>query len=123
MYTDFHELKIWQIGYDLLMRIYTLSESFPYVEQYAITSQIRRSGNSIIANIAEAHGRYSYQDKIRVLYIARGEIAETRSHLAVVLGRKYISTEVFIELNEKYASLARKLNSYINSIQSHKSTD
>ncbi len=121
MYSDFHKLEIWRSGYDLLMKIYTITKSFPHTEQYALTSQIRRSGNSVIANIAESHGRYSYQDKIRILYIARGEIVETRSHLTVAFGRKYISIEAFKELNDRYITLTKQLNSYIKGIQSHKS--
>lgn len=120
-YKDFYELDVWKEGYNLIMKVYSITELFPHTEQYAITSQIRRSGNSVIANIAEAYGRYSYQDKVRVLYIARGEIAETRSHLAVALGRKYISKETFTKMNIQYTTLAKKLNSYIKSIQSHKS--
>lgn len=116
MYKDFHELGIWKEGYESLMKIYDLTELFPDTEKYSLTSQIRRSANSIIANIAESHGRYNYKDKIRVLYIARGEITETRSHLAVALGRKYITREQFIEMNKRYTQLAKNLNLYINSL-------
>ncbi len=100
----------------MLVSIYTQTDNFPKDEQFTLTSQIRRSSNSVIANIAESHGRYSFKDKIRVLYIARGEIVETRSHLAVALGRKYISKEIFIQLNKKYEQLTKQLNMYIKSI-------
>ncbi len=90
MYKDFHELDIWKNGYNILMEVYNVTEQFPHNELYAITSQLRRSSNSVIANIAESHGRYSFKDKIRVLYIARGEITEVRSHIAVAYGRRYI---------------------------------
>ena len=119
-YKDFHELEIWKDGFSLLMQIYTISETFPSFEKYALTSQVIRSANGIIANIAESHGRFSYQDQIRVLYIARGEITETRSHLAVAFGQKYISTEKFTELNDGYVSLAKRLNAYISGIQKNK---
>lgn len=118
MYKDFHELGIWKDGYQLLMTIYDATELFPDEEKYALTSQIRRSANSVIANIAESHGRYNFADKNRILYISRAEITETRSHLAVAYGRKYISKEKFIELNEKYKQLTKSLNLYINSFKS-----
>ncbi|MFH1286630.1 MAG: four helix bundle protein [Candidatus Magasanikbacteria bacterium] len=117
MYTDFHQLDIWKIGYEILMKIYSLSDTFPETEKYGLTSQIRRSANSVIANIAESHGRYHYQDKKRVLYISRGEIFETRSHLAVVYGQKLISKEEFEHLNKKYEELTKRLNSYINHLK------
>jgi four helix bundle protein len=116
-YKDFHHLPIWIQGYELLMRIYSTSESFPTHEQYALGSQIKRSANSIIANIAESHGRYSFQDKIRVLYIARGEITETRSHIAVAYGQHYIDESTFTDLNNRYTMLTKQLNLYINTLQ------
>ena len=116
-YKDFHELDIWRSGYDLLMEVYNITELFPDFEKYSITSQITRSANSVIANIAESHGRFSYADKVRVLYIVRGEIAETRSHLAVAYGRKYIFKEKFVVLNESYEKLAIDLNKYISSLK------
>lgn len=60
MYKDFHELDIWRDGFNLLMKVYTLTDKFPGEEKYSLTSQTRRSANSIIANIAESHGRFSY---------------------------------------------------------------
>lgn len=116
MYKDFHELGIWRNGYKLLMKIYNNTETFPSHEQFALTSQLQRSANSVIANIAESHGRFSFADKIRVLYISRGEICETRSHLAVAYGRKYITVNTFKEINEGYKQLAKELNLYINSL-------
>ena len=116
-YKDFHQLSIWRNGYDALMKVYDVTEKFPPEEKFSLTSQSTRSANSIIANIAESHGRFSYNDKIRVLYIARGEICETRSHLAVAFGRKYITREQFISLNNTYCQLSKDLNLYINSLK------
>lgn len=117
MYKDFHELQIWKDGYNLLMDIYNTTECFPSLEKYSLTSQITRSANSIVANIAESHGRYYFKDKIRTLYISRGEITETRSHLAVAYGRQYLKQKNFIDLNERYKKLAKDLNLYINSLK------
>jgi len=116
-YKDFHQLGIWSKGYDLLMEIYNTTETFPDFEKYSLKSQITRSANSVIANIAESHGRFSYKDKVRVLYISRGEIVETRSHLAVAYGRKYICKKDFIKINEGYEKLAIDINKYIASIK------
>ena len=73
MYKDFHELDIWKDGYKSLMIIYDATELFPEEEKYALTSQIRRSANSVIANIAESHGRYNFADKKRISYISRAD--------------------------------------------------
>ncbi len=58
MAKTFHELKIWQEGYELLMKIYDITTKFPNDEKYGLSMQLRNSANSVIANIAESHGRY-----------------------------------------------------------------
>jgi len=117
---EFYELNIWKSGYTLLMAVYDCTEAFPHKERFALVDQLCRSANSIIANIAESSGRYSYADKVRVLYIARGEISETRSHLSVALGRTYISKKTFSDLNEGYKQLIKELNLYINTLSKYK---
>ncbi len=69
-----------------------------------------------VYSIAESHGLYAFKDKVRVLYITRGEIVETRSHLAVAFGRKYIDHQTFIKLNKQYTQLTIDLNKYIKSL-------
>lgn len=51
------------------------------------------------------------------MYIARGEKLETRSHLAVAFGRKYIIEEEFKSLNESYRKLTKNTNLYINGLK------
>ncbi|MBI3291018.1 four helix bundle protein [Candidatus Falkowbacteria bacterium] len=110
----FYELKIWQEGYALLMEIYDIASHFPTEERFALVSQIIRAANSIIANIAESHGRYHFTDKIRILYIARAELEETQSHLKVALGRNYIDEHKFSFLINRYEGLKVGVNKYIN---------
>ena len=78
---------------------------------------MRNSGNSVIANIAEAHGRYYFADKTRVLYTSRGECEETRSHLSVALGLKYINKKTFDYLDKEYEELTKGINAYIRSLK------
>ncbi len=112
-YKIFSDLPIWQDGARLLEKIYNLTKNFPSDEKYALTSQLKRAANSIIANFAESHGRYFFRDKIRVLYIARGEIEELRSHIMIAHKLGYLSKEVFKDLNDCYGKLLKNLNSYI----------
>ena len=113
----FYELNIWKKGYALLMEIYKITATFPKEEKYGLVSQMRDSANSVIANIAEAHGRYYYADKARVLYTARGECVETRSHLRVAFGLKYVGKSEFHHLDEEYEGLSKGISSYIRSLK------
>lgn len=109
----FYDLEVWQIGFGLLKEVYRSTNSFPKFEQYALSSQLIRAANSVIANIAEAHGRFYYADKIRVFYISRAEIHEVRSHIRVALSQDYINKESFNKLDKEYELLTMKLNSLI----------
>ncbi|MFV0187227.1 four helix bundle protein [Empedobacter falsenii] len=58
----------------------------PRTEDYGLASQIRRSAESISANIAEGFGKSSINDKVRFYEIAKSSAFETKSHL--IYGQK-----------------------------------
>jgi len=113
-------MDIWKDGYELQKEIFELVKVFPKEEVYGLISQFNRSANSILANIAEAHGRYHYADRIRVLYISRGEIEETQSHLLVASSRGYITEDKAFSFIERYENLKKKVNGYINNLSQEK---
>lgn len=119
MADDFTKLKVWIKATDLTIEVYQLTHIFPAVEKYGISQQIRNSSNSVAANIAESSGRYFKKDKIRVLYIARGELEETRSHLEVSRQLCYCTNEIASDLDNRYIELRKMLNSYIKFLSSH----
>jgi four helix bundle protein len=117
MAEGFDSLNIWKKGFELLMEIYKITSTFPKEEKYGLSRQMRDSANSVISNIAEAHGRYYFADKTRVLYTSRGECEETRSHLRVSFGLKYIDKKVFDYLDAEYEGLSKGISSYIRSLK------
>ena len=119
-YQKFYELDIWKEGYELQKEVFALTQTFPREERYGLGSQLNDSSNSVIANIAESHGRFYYADKIRVLYTVRGELEETQSHLIVAQSRGYIPREKTVELVRRYEHLKQKLNGYINDFSKRK---
>lgn len=50
---DFRELTVWQKAHQLALDVYRTTSRFPQTEVYGLTSQIRRAGVSIAANIVE----------------------------------------------------------------------
>jgi four helix bundle protein len=117
----FFHLDIWKKAYELTLKTYSLTFSFPSTEQYGLTNQLRRSANSVAANIAESQGRFSYNDRMRVLYVARGEIFETRSHLKIAEGLGLIDTKVSKECDDEYEGLLISLNAYIRHLAEKRS--
>jgi four helix bundle protein len=86
--SSFTELKAWQKGMLLVEAVYEVTKQFPKLEVYGLTSQLKRSSTSILANIAEGHGRYTFADKANKFTIARGECTEVSAflHIAQRLG-------------------------------------
>lgn len=116
----FRDLDVWKTGLALLIETYKISAKFPNTEIYGLTDQIRRSANSVIANIAESQGRYSFADRVRVLFQARGEIYEVRSHLSVAYELKYIDSVTFNKLDNGYEVLAKQTSSLISYLDKRK---
>ena len=121
MPNSFRDLRVWQKGFELLMKLYEIK--FPPEEKYGLRSDTIRSGNSIIANIAESHGRFYFADKVRVLLIARGEVEEVRSHLSVTKGRNFISQAEFDYFDTEYRGLGAGINAYINDLENQAKTN
>lgn len=117
MGSSFRDLKIWEKGYKLLLKIYELTSKYSAGEKLGLTRQTRNSANSVIAQIAEAHGRYYYADKCRVLYQSRGECEETQSHLSAALSLGYITKEEFERLDKEYEGLGVGINAYVTSLK------
>lgn len=121
-YKKFYEMDVWQEANELEKKIFKLTQNnYPKCEIYSLVDQINRSTNSVMANIAESHGRYHFLDRIRVLYIVRGEIQEVQNHLIVSANRGYIKKEESTGLIASYENLKIKINSYINSLYKQKS--
>ncbi len=61
-------------------------------------TNLRRSVQSIPANIAEGYGRFYYQESIRFCYIARGSLEETFNHITLAQQLHYLNDETFQSL-------------------------
>ena len=88
---SFRELVVWQKAHRFVLDVYRFTAGFPKHEQYGLVSQMRRAAVSIPANIAEGFGRHATKEYLRFLFIARGSIAETQSHLLVAAAAGLLS--------------------------------
>ena len=86
--SGFEQLKVWQKGIDLVIKVYKITESFPKSEMYGLFSQLRRCAVSIPSNIAEGSSRNNPKEFTQFLYIAQGSLSEldTQLILAQLLG-------------------------------------
>ncbi len=107
-------LKVWVSAKDLAVRICReVIPVLPSEEKYALIQQLRRSAQSIPANIAEGYGRFYFQDNIRFCYVARGSLEETISLLIIAHELGYLSQEAHRSLITESDLLVQLINGYI----------
>lgn len=110
-------MPVWMKSLDLSRRVFDLTISLPRSEDYGLTSQIRRSSNSVSANIAEAFGRMTQKDK-KVFYIySRGSAFETKSHILYGISVKYFNEKDSNSILMGYEELIFELNKIIKKLK------
>jgi four helix bundle protein len=114
-------LEVWKKAKDFALRVYReVLPTLPAEEKWNLNQQLRRSSNSVAANVAEGYGRYYYQDNIRFCYNARGSLEETLSHLVICLEMKYIPRALFDSLEQDGEKLTQVINGYIGYLKKSK---
>ncbi len=106
-FNKFEEIKAWQKAHEVTLLIYRITNNANFSKDYGLKDQIRRSAVSIMANIAEGHGRKSNVEFANFLNIARGSVAETQSHLYVAVGLDYINKKDFEQIYQILTEISR----------------
>ena len=108
----FSDLLVWQKAYDLGLKVFDASKSWPKEEKYALTDQVRRSARSVGANIAEAWGKRRYEAHfISKLSDADAELHETEHWLRFDVGHGYLSAGALKEMTGVLDEVGRMLGS------------
>lgn len=115
---DFKTLQVWERAHQLVLSVYKVTLGFPKEELYGITSQIRRSGSSIPANIAEGCGHSGNGDLHRFLDIAMGSAAELSYLLLLSRDLAFISAESYWHISNQTDEVQKMLASLIRKVQS-----
>ena len=115
------KLDVWCKARDFAVRVSKeVLPLLPLEEKWSLNQQLRRSSQSIPANIAEGHGRFYFQDDVRFCYIARGSLEETLSHIVYAHKVGYISEAVYKSLAMDGENLNRLINGYIGFLKKSK---
>jgi four helix bundle protein len=93
----FENLIIWQKAMDYGEEIFQLSMQLPKEEIYNLTSQIRRTVDSIALNISEGSIGQSNPEQKRFIGMAVRSLAEVVTCLHKAKRRKYIADPEFIK--------------------------
>ncbi len=115
---DFKNLNVWRKGHELALAVNAATKKFPKEEQYGLTSQIRRSGVSIPANIAEGCGRESSAEFSRFLQIAFGSASVLEYHILLANDLNFLNTGGYDSLTKDVVEVKKMLTSLIRKLKS-----
>tara|TARA_R110000737_G_scaffold176257_2_gene201332 strand:- start:3565 stop:3846 length:282 start_codon:yes stop_codon:yes gene_type:complete len=87
---DYKKYNVWELGHEVTLEIYKLTNTFPKDENFGLTSQMRRASSSIPANIAEGCGRESDAEFKRFLIISQGSASELEYFTILAKDLEYI---------------------------------
>jgi four helix bundle protein len=87
------ELRAWQLCMDLADVIHEITEAGPCSKNPEFLEQIRNAAEAAAPLIAEGFIRFTPDEFVRYLRMARGEIAEVQSELESAKRKKYFSTD------------------------------
>jgi four helix bundle protein len=110
---NFKKLLVWLKAKDLAVKVYKMTNSNPFIKDYGLKDQIRRSAVSIPSNIAEGDNLDTDRQSIRHFYIARGSTAELRTQLIISMEIGYIASEDFEELEKSCDEISAMLTAII----------
>lgn len=106
---NYQDLIVWKKSIALVGKLYASTRAFTKEERYGTTSQIRRVGVSIPANIAEGQGRNSLGEFRQFLGIAQGSLAELETLLIISGNLNYLKPQKKEELLKLCDEIGRLL--------------
>lgn len=108
-------LKIWQLGTEIMKDIYDLTATFPKREDYRLTSQLAGCVVSMPSNIAEGSAR---TDKAfhNFLDYSLGSSFELGTQLIAARHAKYISDEQFEIIDNKKNEFQRMVIGFMGQL-------
>ncbi len=112
---NFTDLKVWQLGHQVVLAVYAETKSFPRDELFGLISQLRRAVVSITSNIAEGFSRSTARDKIHFYTIVLGSITEVQNQLLISKDLYYLKSEAFNKISNQLVEIHKMVHGLIKS--------
>jgi four helix bundle protein len=120
MATELEDLKILQTAEGIADAVWKRVVQWDEFAKDVVGKQLARSTDSIGANIAESYGRFNYGEKLQFLYYARGSLFETKYWLNRALVRELMQSDDVKSYAARLSDVARRLNTFANSLKSQR---
>lgn len=108
---SFRDLTVYKKSFELAMKIFEISKTFPKEEKYSLTDQIRRSSRSCSAAVAEGYRKRKYEAYfVSKISDSDMENSETQVWLDFAFHCKYIDKETY----KKFVSISEEVGKMLN---------
>lgn len=111
------DLEVWIKSVDLVTEIYRITSTFPKVEIFGLSAQIRKAAISIPSNIAEGAARKSFKEFLHFLYISLGSQQELETQLLISKNLMFLSDSDYLHVTSEVETVGKLLNGLIKSIK------
>ena len=112
---DHTKLRAFELADEVALSTHKHTAGFPKVEQFGLTSQMRRAAVSVPSNIVEGCARDSSADYLRFLDIAFGSLRELEYQLSLATRLGFVSSET--ELHAKVHETSKVHGALIRSLR------
>ena len=109
MAASYRDLKVWQEGMNLVVRLYAVTTNFPGDERYGLVQQIRRAAVSIPSNIAEGYGRRTAKQRYSFLENALGSTFELETQIELSARLGFLDESDANEIGDAIRRIGRSL--------------
>ena len=113
---SYRDLVVWKKSMALVLEVYRCTQSFPKIETYGLTSQLRRAAVSIPSNVAEGQARLSSGEFRQFLGNARGSLTEVETQVLIAQALGYVDQCQSEKLLSMTAEVGRILNGLLASL-------
>jgi len=113
---DFRNLKVWRKAHNLTLAVYQATRGVPKEELFGLTGQIRRSCESIPANIAEGCSRSGGAELNRLLQIAIGSASELEYHLLLSHDLRLLNGPRYKHFSSEVTEVKRMRTAFIQKL-------
>ena len=115
---SYRDLEIYNLSYELAVKIHKMSLGLPRYELFEEGSQIRRSSKGITSCIVEGYGRRRYKAEfIKFLVYAHASCDETILHLNFIKDTHKLDEQIMSQFVEDYEKLGRKIYKFIQYVE------
>ena len=110
MKRNHRSLKAWQLGIDLVERVYSTTATFPRAEIFGLAAQMRRAAVSVPSNIAEGFARTGTRELVRFLGIAAASLSELDTHVEIARRLGYLKDTLLADRIDEVAAVLMGLD-------------